>query len=1046
LKNQTEIQSGAVAWMASHKVASNLIMILIVLGGVMSVFRLKQEVFPEFSLDMISIAVPFPGASPGEVEQGIVLLLEERVRGVNGVKRVTSSAKEGLGSVTVEVLLGEDPEKVLADIKNEVDRISNFPLDAEAPIVSMPAPRRGVVSLLISGDADLNDLHQLAEKARSEMLAMEGITQVDLKGVPPLEVEVSVRREVLESMGLSLDDISNQIRSASIELGGGTLDTKKGKILVRVSDRKYERSDFLSIPIRASNSGTEIPLGEIAQIKDGYADSDVSYWYNGKRAVELQIYRVGKETPSGVADAVRAYKTKLETELPSTISLEMWNDDSLLLKGRIDLLVRNAISGLILVIIILGLFLQRRLALWVAAAIPICFLGAFLLMSWFDISINMITLFALIVTLGMVVDDGIVVAENIFEKMQSGMPRLQASIEGTKEMIAPVTFSILTSIAAFAPMFFVPGVMGKIFYLIPAVVCAVLLISLFECYFILPSHLSQASSDKKSGWLGAHIDRGQEACNRWLQHFVDTKFRRVLEFALKRRHLTMALATATLLIVIATVPSGILKFSFFPKIDGDVVSANFRLPFGVPLEKTEDIASKLQVAAKKIMKHFGEDKFKGEILTLGEGLRQGGPHGGSDASGSHLLSLSIAMVESDDRDFSAEEFAVRWKESLPEILGVESMTFGSVGGPSSGKSVDFQLSHYDEAQLAKASQELAEVYSDYPALKDIENTFSQGKPQIDFKLREGAQTLGVTAIDVARALRASFYGAEALREQRGRNEIKVMTRLPLEQRNSEEDLKNLLIRTRSGNFIRLGEITDLKYVSAPTEISREDGRRIVNVSADLVPGRSTEAEINRTLKEGPLLELQKKYPGLQIGVSGMAKEQKESFASLGPNYLFALVLIFGLLAIPFRSYTQPLIVMSAIPFGFVGAFLGHLVLGETLTFISVMGIIALSGVVVNDSLVLIVAVNQYRAQGFSVHDALVQAGIRRFRPILLTSLTTFFGLMPMILETSMQAKFLIPMAISLGFGVLFTTPIVLIIIPALYLIVDDARRLLSGRI
>ncbi|MGL1904406.1 MAG: efflux RND transporter permease subunit, partial [Fibrobacterales bacterium] len=588
--NNAYMRKGPIAWMAKHTVASNLLMVMLILGGVMAVFTMKQEVFPEFDLDMVTISVPYPGATPEEVEQGIVLVIEERVRGIDGVKSITSTSSENVAAVMIELQLGQDANKLLADIKNEIDRITSFPEEIEEPTVALASNKQMVLSLLISGGDDLKILHNLAEQARSELLALDGITQVALNGVPPLEIEVAVSQSTLEGYGLTLNDVAAQIRMNSVELGGGSLDTERGKIMIKVAERKRTAAEFSAIPIRAARGGTEITLGDIATITDGYAESDRSYYYNDERVVELKLSRVGSETPEGVSTTVKEYLKGYKNRLPENISVTTWNDQSILLSERIDLLVKNAALGLVLVMIILGLFLQRKLALWVALGIPISFLGAFLLMSWAGVSINMITLFALIVTLGMVVDDAIVVAENVYHKLQNGVDPLKAAIDGTLEMSVPVTFSILTTVAAFSPMLFVPGMMGKIFFLIPAVVILVLLMSLLECYFILPAHLSHSLKEgKKPIAIFAAIDYAQEHANAWLTRMIEEHYQPFVTIAIKNRWLTFSIAFALLVMVLATVPAGIIKFSFFPKMEGNSVTAEIRLPFGVPLSETESV-------------------------------------------------------------------------------------------------------------------------------------------------------------------------------------------------------------------------------------------------------------------------------------------------------------------------------------------------------------------------------------------------------------------------------------------------------------------------
>lgn len=1043
MENSPKTYSGPIAWMTNNHVAANLLMFIILIGGFFSAKSIKQEVFPEFDLDIISISCAYPGASPSEVEQGILLVLEETVRAVDGVKKVTSRAVEGAGSVTLELLNNAKSDKILNDIKNEVDRINNFPENMETPSVSLAKSKRDVISVIIAGDEDHATLHSIAEQMRSDLLRKDDISQVELAGVRGLEVAVNISQDKLQSYGLTLGEVAMQIKAFSLEMPGGSLESNSGTILVRLSDKSMSGDEFANIIIKGNGRGAEVRLGDIAEITDGYEDSDLAYKFNGKPAVMITAYRVGKETPIKVAKAVKSYLEEARESYPESIEFSTWNDKSILLQGRINLLVKNALTGLLLVIIVLSLFLQKRLAMWVALGIPISFLGTFLLMPGLNSSINMITLFALIITLGMVVDDAIIIAENVYHKMQKGIPPLQAAIEGAQEMAMPVTFSILTTIAAFFPLMMLPGIMGKVFFMIPVVVITVLVFSWLESFFILPAHL--AHMHKKEGWLSkklSFIDTIQEATNRKLLHFIEHKYQPFLRHVLKHRYTAVSISIAVLFLVVGTVPAGILKFSFFPRVEGDVVSATIRLPYGVPISRSEEVAKTVLAGSQKALKKLkGEESYRGTFSKIGEISTGGGPRSGK-SSGSHLISVSVDLGPSDSRKFGSKQFSAAWKKAIPPIVGVESFLIASRGGPSAGKDVHFELLHSSSKVLGEASLWLANKFTTYSELSDIENSFAAGKPQLDFKMRTGASSLGITARTVAQTMRNSFYGAEAVREQRGRNELKVVVRFPKEERATEYNLDNLLIKSRQGGFVPLNSVASMTRGSAPTEISRDNGLRIVSVSADVKKSSGISGEEmvrSLTSKDGLIEEMLQRFPGLSYQMSGQSKEQKETFSSLLPNFIMALFVIFTLLAVPFKSYIQPIIVMTAIPFGIVGAFLGHLLLGYSLSIMSMMGIIALSGVVVNDSLVLVDATNKYRLKGYTVKDALITAGMRRFRPIMLTSVTTFFGLMPMIFETSRQAKFLIPMAISLGFGILFVTVIVLLIVPTLYLWLERIR-------
>ncbi len=1022
---------GPIAWMARNPVAANLLMLLIFAGGFLGMCNAKKEVFPAFSPDVIAVAVPYPGASPAEVEQGIVLAVEEAVRGIDGVKRVNSQSAEGSGTVTVELLIDADADQVLSDVKTAVDRIRSFPEEAEDPKVALASRRSHVISVLIAGDVGRKTLHGIAEKARADLLGTGEVTQVSIGGVPPLEVAIEVRRSSLEAYGLSFVDVSRQVAAASLELPGGGIDTRAGEILVRVADRKRDGDEFGDIIVAATDDGSVVRLRDVAAITDGYADTDEAIYFDGRPAVRLSVYRTGDETPKGIATIVKDYAGTLEETLPAGVSLHPWDDDSKMLEARISLLTRNALLGGFLVVLVLALFLDLRLAFWVSLGIPITYLGMLALMPALDVSINMITLFAFIVTLGLVVDDAIVVGEAAYEKMESGLPPLDAAIAGARQMAVPVTFAILTSIAAFSPLLTVPGVMGKIFKLIPAVVIGVLAFSLIESFFVLPAHLGHGPPSDRRG------NRVNRAVQARLQGFIERRYKPFLRVAIANRAIVIATAVALFAVTIGTVASGRVPFHFFPRIESDVVVASARLPYGSPLAQTERVKEILEASAAATRDRLGGG-VEGMISNVGRGPEPRGP-ARSQEIGGHLVAIELQLVDREAREYGAHAFAAAWRKATPPLAGVETISFSGGGGPSAGADIAIQLSHADTAVLEQASRELEEAYRGYDQLTNIANEFAAGKPQLDFHLKPEARTLGLTAQDVAAQLRGSLFGAEALREQRGRNELKVMVRLPADQRASEHDLRLMQIRTPAGGHVPLLSVAEFERGRSPTSIDREGGKRVVNITADLKPGIDSPREVREDLEGVVLPELLASHPGLGWAPVGSQRAQKESMRALGMGYLLALIAIYALLAVPFRSYVQPVIIMSAIPFGFVGAVLGHAIMGFELSLMSFFGIVALSGVVVNDSLVLIDATNRFKAEGRTAREAIEAGAARRFRPILLTSLTTFFGLAPMLLETDPQARFLIPMAVSLGFGVLFATLIVLILVPALYLVVEDIR-------
>jgi multidrug efflux pump subunit AcrB len=1027
----TDRRRGAIAFMAGHSVAANLIMLLCLVGGFIALGHIKQEVFPDLTLDAITVTVPYPGASPEEVESGIVLAIEEAIRGLEGVDEVTSVANEGSGQVTAEVLLGEDVQKVAQDIESEVDRIRTFPEDAEDPIIRIASRRRGVVDIALAGSAPDTSLHQLGEQLRDFLLADPDITQVEIEGVPPLEIGIEVSQDDLRRYQLTLGDIADRLRAASVEVPGGGLKTDSGELLVRVTERRDFGRQFAQLPVITTADGTEVRLGQIATIDDSFADTDRYALYNGRPAVLLNVFRVGEQTPIEVAEAVERQLEAFQPELPAGIEAEITFDFSSIYRQRVELLVRNGAIGLGLVLLVLGLFLEARLAFWVMLGIPISFLGSFLVLPATGVTINMISLFAYIVALGIVVDDAIVVGENIYRYHQEGLPFGQAAYRGAREVAMPVTFSILTNIVTFMPLYFIPGFMGKIFKTIPIVVCTVFLVSLGESLFVLPAHLGHQKDRNRRG-LTALLHRAQQRFSHGFRHWVAHRYGPFLNLTLRHRYLTVATAVAVLVAVLGFAASGRLGFQLFPVVESDFSEATVVLPYGSPVERTQEVVDRLQAGAETVIEHTGRPELVTSITAdVGRG-------------GSHRAVMRVRLADPDIRAeiMSTSEFTDRWRRAVGDIPGVEYMRFAAdSGGPGGrGRPISVELSHRDVGVLERASADLAETLSTYPRVKDVDDGFQPGKQQLDFTIRPEGKSLGLTARSVARQVRNAFYGAEVVRQQRGRNEIKVMVRLPEADRRSEQTIRDLLLRTPAGAFVPLREVAEIDRGRAYTEIDRRNGRRIVEVSADITP-RAAAEEVLTDLKANVLPDLMDRYSRLQYSFEGHQADMRESLGSLRVTFLLALLAIYGLLAIPFRSYTQPMIVMASIPFGVVGAILGHLIMGYSLALPSLFGIVALAGVVVNDSLVMIDFANRLeRRSRMSHHDSIHAAAIQRFRPILLTTLTTFGGLAPMIFETSRQARFLIPMALSLGYGILFATFITLVIVPSLYLIVEDVGR------
>lgn len=1032
MHESTNPMRGAIAWMAGNPVASNLAMFVLLFGGIITAFRIQKEVFPDFTMDTVNISVSYPGASPEEVERGIILVIEENIRGVDGVKEVTSKATEGRASISAELLDGADAEKVYQDIQQEVARITTLPEDAEEPTIELAAHKRGVMDLALCGNVSESVLRDQAELIRDRLLADEHITQVELDGVRDMEITIFIPREELQKYGLTLSEVANRVGASALELPGGGIKTKGGEILLRMKERRDYGAQFAQLPVITAADGTVVRLRDIAEVVDGFdEDSDNFASWDGKPAVLIEVYRVGKQTPTEVADATRAIVDQLNVELPKGLSVAVLRDQSEIYRQRLRLLTKNGIWGICLVLFTLGLFLEAKLAFWVMMGVPTSFLGGLALMPFFGASINIISMFAFLIALGIVVDDAIVVGENVYELRQQGDSFLRAAVVGTKEVGMPVVFSVLTNIVTFLPLMFLPGVIGKIWYFIPIVVVSVFSISLLECLFILPAHLGHGTPGAKT-FLGRWIHDGQQAFSRFFSKAVRAIYGPFLEFCLHNRYIVTSLGIAVLVLTLGYVKSQRIGMVPMMAVESDYATVTAVLPYGSPVERTMAVRDQLIAAAQRVaVAHGGDGLMVGVFAQVGASYR--------NLAGGHVVQVRAYLTAPEVRPISTTKFTEFWRQETGRIAGLDTVLYeADRGGPGSGSSLSLELYHSDSETLKKASAELAARLDEFANVSDVDDGFTEGKVQLDFKMRPEGLALGLTASDVARQVRNAFYGAEALRQQRGRNEVKVKVRLPRDERLSEYDLDKFLVRTPQGTDVPLREVATMVRGRAYTTIDRKNGQRAVQVTANVTPRSDSENVLADVLTK-MLPPLKEKYPGLSHGFAGRQKDLREGMASLKLGFVVAVFAVYALLAIPFRSYAQPLIIMVCIPFGIIGAVIAHVVMGYPLSLMSMMGIVALSGVVVNDSLVLIDFANGERKRGLNLHDAICSAGVRRFRPIMLTTLTTFCGLAPMIFETSRQARFMVPMAISLGFGILFSTIITLLLVPSLYLIIEDLR-------
>ncbi len=1028
-----------ISWFAENHVAANLLMLFILMAGVFTAYHIKVEVFPEVTLDVIEVRVEYRGASPDEVEDSVIRPLEERISGLPGIERITSVATEGLGKITVEVMRGWDARKLYDDIKVEVDSITTLPKEAERPIVKQVVRRYPVVNLALYGQVSEGVLKYWAERIKEELLSLPEITEVAYYALRPAEIHVEVSEETLRKYRLSLEDLARVIRASSLDLPAGRIKDPVREILLRTRGKRYYGREYADIVVLARENGAEITLQDLAQIKDEFRDIlDLYAYFQGQRAAVIEVFRIGEQNVLKLSKAVRRALPEIEAELPEGLHLVVFDDNSEIVKARLFLLLKNMSLGMLLVLFLLGLFLNLRLSFWIMLGIPVSFATALWLLPYFDVSINMVSLFAFILVLGIVVDDAIVIGENVFLYREKGLPPLEASIRGTLEVAQPVIFSVLTTMAAFWPLLYGSGVLGKFIRNIPIVVILVLTGSLLESLLVLPAHLAATK--------GKISPEGRSFLARVLHRLVEGPYLGLLRKLLIFRYVTVAFGLAILFLVLSLWLGGRIKFTFFPRVESDDVECYLTMPAGTPAERTLAVARRIEKAGIEVVREFEKRYHRRlleySLLMLGVHQARHGPKAGVPTQGPHLAQVTLKLVPSEKRKgISAAAIVRAWRKRVGEIPGAEGVLFQSELF-SLGKPIEVALSLKNEAELLQVVEEVKRELSRFPGVHDIEDSFLPGKAEIKLKLKPGARSLGVTLEDVSRAVRHAFYGAEALRVQRGEDEVQILVRYPERERVSVWDLEHLRLHL-PGREIPLLEVADLVWGEGYVALTRLDCRRVISVLAEVDEKVASADRIRQYLQKEFLPRLKRKHPGLYFSLEGEGRRRREAMSDVFRGFFIAQILIFVLLAVPLRSYIQPLIIMFAVPFGIVGAFIGHKIMGYHLNILSFFGIVGLSGVVVNDSLILVDLINQLRSAGKPVGESVIEAARRRFRPIILTTLTTFVGLMPMIFEKSLQARVLIPMAISLGFGVLFATFITLALVPCCYLILEDIRHFLG---
>jgi multidrug efflux pump subunit AcrB len=1009
-------------WFARNAVAANLLMVILLAGGLFTVFTIKKEITPRIDTNYINVNVPFLGATPLDAEEGVVIKIEEAIQDIEGIEEIYSEARRGSGNVQVEVSADYELTDVMDQVKNRVDAISTFPENTEKPTISRTQFQQQVIFASVYGDVDERTLKEYAKQVRNEIVTLPGVTRAEILGSRPYEISIEVSEFTLQAYDLTLAEVAQAVRRGSLDLSAGAIRSEAGDILVRTKGQAYVGRDFEEIVVRTNPDGTRVLLKDIAVIRDEFVESDSFSEYNGKPAISIRVLSVGNQSELDISRTVSRYIEEKQALLPAEVQVASWADVSYYLKGRLDLMVKNLVMGAALVFLILALFLRLKLAFWVMVGLPIAFMGAFFLMPLADVTVNMLSLFGFILVLGIVVDDAIVIGESAYTNMRAKGHSVDNIIEGVLKVLVPATFGVLTTIAAFLPILLVTGISGQFFAAIGWVVILCLTFSLVESKLILPAHLAHMKVKHYERDTHNPFIRFQRFFSEGLHHFVDNVYSPFLDKALRRRYLTLSVFVALLILSIGLLLGGILRFVFFPDFTADFLQVELEMNEGTPAHETHDALRRVQAGLWEVDRQVSEEQGveSGAVVSSVLSFAR------DDVSGQIITEL----VKENDDVITGPEVLRRWR------LGFEGAT-----GPGGGPSISLQLIGSNIDQVGRAAKDLESRIRGYEGVYDVRNSYERGTPEIKLNIKPEAESLGLTLSDLARQVRAGFYGDEVQRIQRGQDEVKVMVRFPRDERDSVGYLDHMRIRTPDGGRVPFHAVAEVELTESPTTIRRFDRERSVRVSAEVDKDNYEPGKITADILQKELPEVLAMYPGVRHRLSGASQSQQEVQRDLVKGAMFALFLIYALMAIPLRSYTQPLIIMSVIPFGAIGALVGHWILGIQVSMMSFFGIIALAGVVVNDSLILVDFVNRERNLGVPLIQAVNDAARKRFRAILLTSLTTFFGLIPIVLETSLQAQIVIPMAASLAFGILFATVITLFLIPSLYLILDDVGRL-----
>ncbi len=1016
-----------IAWWVHNPVAANLLMVGILLAGIVGFIVMEREAFPQTKPNEVLVQVPWPGAAPQEVEEQVILRIEEAVRSIDLVDEINAIATEGMAEVRVSTYPNADIYTFLNDVKNAVDSIPSFPRDIESPRVQRVDYRDEMLRVAVHGQLSERELTRLAEQLRDEVAALPYISTIDLFGTRREEVTIELSEAAMRRYGLGFEEVANAIRASSINLSSGQVRTQTGDVQLRARNLADTQSDFERIVIRQTTAGATVRVGDVARVIDGFEDNEILATINGEPSVLLQVRSSENMQVVKASEAVKAWMEEARTRLPKGVELTLWFDTADIYRARMDLIGKSALQGLGLVFLVLILSLRPKVALWVTAGIGVAFIGTFSLLPANDVSLNVISTFAFLMVLGIVVDDAIVVGESVHHYAHTMGGGADSAIAGAHAVSRPVIFAVLTTLIAFAPWLFVTGEAAQITRQLSIVITVALTISLMEAFFILPAHLAHLQPRRQLHGLALR----QQRIEHGIVEFARNRYRPILERAVEHRYLTTSIFVAAFVISLGIFTSGWVKFNFMPQVENEQIYINVTLPAGAPYSRALEVLDHLQRAERRLIEEVNR-----EAAQSGEGSGQL-IEGWYTRSRRDSVIAIVSLVPPEVRALSARETADRFRELVGDIPDAEDIQVNYTI-TDQGADLTYLLRHRDEALLQAASQDLQAHLRSFDGIFYVRDSRRGESDEILFNLKPGAEKLGITLADVSRQVRQAYYGEEVQRLPRENGDVRVMVKYPMELRRDLTSLGNFRVRTADGREVPLLSVVDIELSRGAQHIQRRDGDRVIFVNADM--NNDLISDITRDVKDNFLPVLEERYPGLEILKGGQQEQEEEFLSEVIALYTVALFAMYALIAVAFRSYWLPLLVMTAIPFGFMGAIFGHLLFGVPMAMFSYFGIGAAAGVVVNDNLVLVDYIGRLRAGKASLRAAIIEAGVSRFRPILLTTLTTFVGLLPIMAERATNAQFLKPAVLALAFGVLFALFVTLLMVPALYAIGGDCSR------